>query len=303
MAHLESTGSSTNASRHGSLAGAWLISLRSENTRKAYRRDLHELFTFLDAHGLDALTAGRAELDVWRNALTGANTTVARKLAAASSFYRYAQSEGATERNPVALIVRPAIDRDHSPTAGMTLEQARVYLEQARKDGARSFAFTSLLLFTGIRESEALEMHTGDLGHDGGHRVAVIRRKGGKSAKIVIPPPAVDALSQLIGASLAQGTELTTREGEGERRGRRIFTTRSGKAWAPSEAFRTVRRIARDAGIPGNITPHSFRHTHATLALDGGASLVDLQDSLGQADPRTTRRYDKNRNRLARSSS
>jgi integrase len=92
-----------------------------------------------------------------------------------------------------------------------------------------------------------------------------------------------------VGTSPAEGTEIATAEagsGDGP-----VFTTASGKRWAASEAFRTAQRIARRAGIDG-----------ATLALDAGATLADLQDSMGHADPRTTRRYDRARGRLERSS-
>jgi integrase len=67
--------------------------------------------------------------------------------------------------------------------------------------------------------------------------------------------------------------------------------------------FRLVRRTARLAGLPdaGLVSPHSLRHTVATAALDAGAPLRDVQDLLGHADPRTTRRYDRSRGSLDRS--
>ena len=80
-----------------------------------------------------------------------------------------------------------------------------------------------------------------------------------------------------------------------------LFTTGTGNAWNRSEAFRTIRRLALKAGIEGRISPHSLRHTFATIALDNGVALHDLQDSLGQADPRTTRRYDRSRHSLSKS--
>lgn len=55
---------------------------------------------------------------------------------------------------------------------------------------------------------------------------------------------------------------------------------------------------SRAAGIDGQISPHSLRHTFATIALDAGTTLHDLQDSMGHADPRTTRRYDRARHTL-----
>jgi site-specific recombinase XerD len=291
----------TNAERHAELAGAWILSLPSENTRRAYRRDLLSLFTFLDAGHLDALDAKRKHLDLWRETLTGAASSVARHLSAASSFYSYAVAEEAISANPVVHVTRPRIDADHSSTRGLTKDEARTLLTVAHEDSARSYALVTLLLHTGIRISEALSADLSALQHDTGHRVLVVTRKGGKLAKIALPAQVVDALAAYLGTATAEGSEITTSHGTDSNPP--IFTTASGARWAASEAFRTVQRLARLAGVEGRVSPHSLRHTHATLALDAGAALHDLQDSMGHADPRTTRRYDRARGRLEKSSS
>lgn len=56
-----------------------------------------------------------------------------------------------------------------------------------------------------------------------------------------------------------------------------------------------------DLGLDPVLSPHPLRHTCATIALGNGVALHDLQDSLGQADPRTTRPYDRSRHKLAKS--
>ena len=296
----------TNAQRHSAVAEAWLLSLSSENTRRAYRRDLSQLFAFFDAQTFDALTAERHHIDAWRTTLTDAtretaSSTVARKLAAVSSFYSYAADDaGVIAANPVRRVTRPKVDADHSATQGLTKDQARALLYAAQQDGARSYALVSLLILTGIRVSEALSAHLSDLQHDTGHRVLIVTRKGGKRAKIVLPAQVVDALSSYLGTSVAEGSEVAAVDAASA--DPHIFTTATGKRWMPSEALRTVQRLAGQAGIAGHVTPHSLRHTHATLALDAGVTLRDLQDSMGHADPRTTRRYDRARGKLERSS-
>ncbi|MET3953105.1 integrase, partial [Arthrobacter sp. UYEF36] len=194
--------------------------------------------------------------------------------------------------NPVELVKRPKVDADHSDTQGLTTDQARALLAAARTDGPRSLALASLLLFNGVRLSEALNASTGDYGHDSGLRTLSIRRKGGKDGKVAVPAPAVEALNAYLGTT---GRELVAGTAGC---GLPIFTTATGKPWNPSEAFRTVRRLARVAGIEGQISPHSLRHTFATIALHAGTTLHDLQDSMGHADPRTTRRYDRAGQRL-----
>lgn len=289
-----------NADRNVALAGAWLLSLTSENTRTAYRSDLLAWFDFLDSGALDALSTERRHADLWRATSTGSSATVARRLSAVSSFYRYAVAEGSATTNPFALAKRPKVDPDFSPTRGLTKSEAMALLDAARNDSARSHALVALLLLTGVRISEALGANVTDLSHDTGHRVLTVTRKGGKRAKVVLPARVIDALGSMLGEAVAHGQEVATVDAS--ETGAPLFTTSTGARWAQSEAFRTVQRLARRAGIEGSVSPHSLRHTHATLALDRGVALRDLQDSLGHADPRTTRRYDRGRGALECSS-
>ena len=64
------------------------------------------------------------------------------------------------------------------------------------------------------------------------------------------------------------------------------------------DVYRTVARIARTAGIPRHISPHSLRHTAITNALGAGVPLRDAQILARHADPRTTEHYDRARGNL-----
>jgi len=113
-----------------------------------------------------------------------------------------------------------------------------------------------------------------------------IERKGGKRGTAPLAPPVVRSLEAHVG-------ERTTGP---------IFTTRTGQRLTRSSAYRLLQRLARSAEIPAaaQISPHSARHAFATLALDAGVPLRDVQDAMGHADPRTTRRYDRSRHSLDR---
>jgi integrase/recombinase XerD len=67
-----------------------------------------------------------------------------------------------------------------------------------------------------------------------------------------------------------------------------------------SAADRTVKPLARRAGISKRISPHSLRHSFITAALDAGVPLRDVQEAASHADPRTTVRYDRGRQSLDR---
>ena len=274
---------------HARTLGAWKSSLTaSPHTLRAYTRGIEQFCLWLDDHGLDLLGVERVHVDDYRHTLTGAPATTAQKLAAVSSFYRYAVSAGITTTNPVDFVRRPQVTADHTATQGLTEDQARALLNAARADGPRSHALVSLLLFTGIRLGEALNANTSDYGHDAGHRALILQRRSGTQAKVAVPPPAVDALTAYLGTT---GRELVAAADSGPP----LFTTATGRRWAPSEAFRTVQRLARLARIEGRISPHNLRHAFASIALNAGTTLHDLQDSMGHADPRTTRRYDRAR--------
>jgi integrase len=88
----------------------------------------------------------------------------------------------------------------------------------------------------------------------------------------------------------------------GERATGPIFTTSTGRRFERTGAYRLLQRLAGTAEIAAaaEISPHSARHAFATLALDAGVPLRDVQDAMGHADLRTTRRYDRSRHSLDR---
>lgn len=284
----------SNAVKYGDLLGAWLASYGSENTRGSYRRDATVFCRFLDETGLDLLAVTRAHIDVFaraRAAAGDADATVSRRIAAVSALYKYALTVDMLEKNPAEFVRRPVIDQDHSTTPALTRREAMRLLEAAESDSARSYALVDLLLSTGVRISEALTARVSGLGPDR----LVIQRKGGKKALVYLPEHTAAALRMLTGST---GTELA----RGTEPDQFIFTTATARPWARSNVHTTLTRLGRSAGIAKTISSHVLRHTHATLALELGVPLHHLQDSLGHADPRTTRRYDHSRKRLANSS-
>lgn len=278
-----------NAQAHAELLGAWLASYGSPSTRAAYRTDLRLFLTFLDQHDLGLLDVQRRHLDLFLRGREQIDSpsTLARRLASISAMYRYAQSEGQLEANPASLVRRPAVDRDHSTSEALTHAEAVRYLDAAKAHSQRAHALVLLLLDTGVRISEALGTTDRDLGAD---RLR-IRRKGGKTAMVPLPESLRIVLRELLGTT---GTEVA----RGDEPARFIFATSTGRPWQRTDAARTLRAISECAGLGKTVTPHVLRHTHATLALDSGVALHHLQDSLGHADPRTTRRYDHSRGRL-----
>lgn len=266
------------------LVAGWLLAQRSAHTRKAYGLDLAAWSTWLDHGGVRLLEAQRPHADGWARQLEAdgaAPATIARKLAAVSSFYSYAVDEGVIEANPLGRVRRPQVS-DESPTLGLDRAQAIALIDAAERLGHRAHLLVVLLLTTGLRISEALALDLADVEMVRGHCTVRVTGKGGRVARVVLPPVVCDLIA-------ADGRDAGP-----------MFVTRTGRAMVAGEAGRIIARAARMAGIAGRITPHSLRHSAVTLALDAGVSLRDVQDFARHADPRTTRRYDRARGALDR---
>lgn len=278
-----------------SATAGWLRSRKSQHTRRAYFRDLADYLAWCEHTGLDPRAAVRADVDAYAAdrcvALSG--TSTARRLSTLSSWYKYLISNGVTHVNPVDAVDRPHINHDHSPTVGLSAAEAAAFMRAARaqtsRTGHRDAALLGMLTELGLRVGEALRLNLDGLRHNKGHRTVYVTGKGTQFRELPIPAP----MGRDLDAYLAD---------RGDEPGA-LFVTSTGARVDQPAVFRMVRRVAKAAGLPGaaQLSPHSLRHTAATMALDAGAQLRDVQDMLGHADPRTTRRYDRGRGSLDRS--
>lgn len=269
------------------LVSMWLMSKRSVHTRRSYSRGFKAWEEFCRSVDVHPLAARRPHADAYMRSMETAGTpptSVAHALSTASSFYRYAISVEATERNPLLHVDRPTIDPDHSDTEGLTEEETARMLTEARRLSPRAYAVVMVLYTLGLRIDEALAANIASLGYDRGHRVITIIRKRGKPAKLPLPPLAIDALETYL---------------EGRTDGP-LFITRTGARLQEPEVWKLLRRLAKRANLPqaDTIHPHVLRHGFITDALEAGVPLHVVQDAAGHADPRTTQRYNRARKRL-----
>lgn len=295
---------STLDDREQLLAAAWLVSLRSARTRRSYAGDWLAWHHWLSERGIDVLGATRLHVDLWvRGQLDAgaAHSSVCRRLSAVGSFYRYCATHDLVEAVPTIGVRRPAVDPDATTTVGLSRAEARALLAAADADTGparlRTAALIRILLFSAPRVDELLGADVTSLGHDRGHRVLGIHRKGGTTTRIPLAPASWSALETYL-ADRAVRAGLT----DWRQLGGPLLATATGDRLRQAHLWELVRRLARAAGLEAwdQLSPHSLRHTAITLALDAGASLRDVQDYAGHRDPRTTRRYDHSRQSLNR---
>ena len=217
-----------------------------------------------------------------------------------SSWYGFLLKIGAVAANPVGGADRPHVDRDHSATIGLTPAEVDALLAVAAQDtsgvGVRNHAVIALLADLGLRVGEVVGLDIADLGHERGHRSVRFTGKGGVKRRRALTPASTAAIeTYLLARAAGAGVLVDDLTGP-------LFVTTTGARLDRHAVFRLVRRLAQSADIPAwaQLSPHSLRHAFATTARAEGVPLEDVQDAMGHADPRTTRRYDRDRHNLDR---
>jgi integrase/recombinase XerD len=279
----------------------WLENRRfSEPTKIAYRYDVRQWVTWCAQRDLHPLAASWLDVNAWSRSLETPDsgrplmaTTIARKMAAVSSWYAFIVKLGEIPANPAAAADRPDVDRDYSATVTFDQEDAIRMLRVAGRGGDPigdcGPALAAWLVDIGSRASETAAVQVSDLTWDSGHRIVQMRKmKGGRQRNRTIP----GALNELIDQYLERRARTEGREVE-ELEGA-LFVNDDGLSLDRHDIYRFVRRLARAAGLKNadKITPHSFRHAWNGLARRRGGQLEDRQRAMGHRDPRTTQRYD-----------
>lgn len=278
---------------------AWLANRRlAANTREAYRRDVATFLDWCDQNQVQPLQAKFTHINMYARGLEQSLTpaTVARKLSGLSSWYDFLCKVGVLAANPVAVADRPYVSRDHSATVGLSPSEVDALLYAAKMDSARHHALVTLLADLGLRVSEAVRLDMDDLGYERGHRTVRFLGKGGRPRRRALAPGTAEALDGYL-RQRADRAGVSVEQLSGP-----VFVTSTGRAMDRQTVFKLVRRLAEKAGIASaaRLSPHSLRHAFATTARSEGVPLEDVQDAMGHADPRTTRRYDRDRHNLDR---
>ncbi|MFQ6132366.1 MAG: tyrosine recombinase XerC [Armatimonadota bacterium] len=278
---------------------AYLCNARglSEHTLRAYADDLRAFSQFL----VLALGEGgafaweRVDYPLIRRYLSHlqrgqyARSTVARRLSALRSFFRYLLREGVVDANPAAAGSAPRWQK-RLPRFIYENEMAG-FLEspdEERPLGQRDRAILETLYASGMRCAELVALDLGDVDF-GTHEVRVTG-KGGRERISLLGHQALDAVERYIRGGRRR---LLT---EAEERGRRpareaLFLNRFGQRLTARSVQRLVSKYLRAAALRLDLSPHSLRHSFATHLLDHGADLRTVQELLGHASLASTQVY------------
>jgi integrase/recombinase XerC len=281
----------------------------SQHTLDAYRRDLEQFFDFLSRHQAhsppcraaaakqtpDARLAGidhssvRAYLG-WLHQRGLESATVARKLAALRTYFKFLRREG---YYTIAVFDEIAAPRFHRKMPSFLSEREMAHLLDQEASGdvlqLRNSAILEVLYATGVRVSELTGMNRDDL--DIQQRTVRVCGKGGKERLLPIGAKAIGALQAYLTQyeRLAASTQPTRPRASWQLRP--LFLNRRGKRLSVRSVHKIVARAASQIGQLQGIGPHAFRHSFATHLLNAGADLRVIQELLGHANLSTTQQY------------
>lgn len=259
----------------------------AKNTISAYRRDLARYLSYLGERQVaeisqitELMVIGFAEQLVSVGGL--APTSVARILAAVRGVHKYWLLENLTDKDSSAAVKPPKAPR-RLPKA-LTVAQVESLLNAVSTEdpiGVRDRAILELLYATGARITEIVSLDLDDLIDP------TLLRVLGKGSKERLVPVGSFAQAALQ-AYLVRTRPLLAVNGRGTPA---LFLNQRGGRLSRQSAWQIIHDASLAAKLPGEISPHTLRHSFATHLLEGGADVRVVQELLGHSSVTTTQIY------------
>jgi len=269
----------------------WLTDERgySPHTVINYQRDLLE---FAAAAGKE-INVKEIDKNIIRNFVYSLNiknksSSVARKLSALRTFFKFLEQESLIDQNPMGSISMPKQEQ-YLPVF-LSVDEVFALLDSPGTEetfGARDRAMLELLYSTGMRVSELVAGNMANLDFD--TEMVRVRGKGNRERMIPVGKPAIEALREYF---IVRDVQLKTRLQQGKKfDGEAVFLNSRGSRITTRSVERLIAAYGRKAGIDKPVTPHVLRHSFATHLLEMGADMRSVQELLGHASLSTTQKY------------
>ncbi len=260
------------------------------NTIDAYARDVTGFLTFISAHkgerqglgALSRLTTG--DMRSWMASVRAADVgarSLARKLSAVKSFYRWLSEREGFEPTAVLATRAPKFQRNLPRPLSRDAAQDVLATVELQSEtpwvAARDLAVITLLYGCGLRISEALGLTGQDLPLGD---ALTITGKGGKERMVPVLPA--------VRAAMARYLDLCPHSQTPDMA---VFRGIRGGGLNPRVIQKLVENVRLQLGLPASATPHAMRHSFATHLMNAGGDLRAIQELLGHASLSTTQAY------------
>ena len=257
----------------------------SSNTLDAYERDLLKLQDYLEKENKHLLDVQLPDLQHFAASLHDIGIhprSQCRILSGIRAFYRFLLLDGYREDDPTELLESPVLG-EHLPEVLSSEEVDRLEesIDLSKWEGHRNRAIIEVLFSCGLRVSELVNLRLSNLFLD--EKFIRVFGKGSKERLIPISPKAIKELEFWFD----DRRHMKIKQGEEDY----VFLNRRGAHLTRTMILIMIKRQATEAGIQKTISPHTLRHSFATVLLEGGADLRAIQAMLGHESIGTTEIY------------
>lgn len=252
----------------------------SRNTRQAYGFDLSKLIFYLNSKGItDVQSVDTQLIEDYLFGLCVSMSTKARRRSSTAAFFkylyrkRYIQSDPAINLESIKVPVK-------SPEY-LSQEQYSIFIKTVEKESTpyykeRDLMLVKLLIKSGLRRAELVGLNALDV--DLSKLRLRVTRKGNREEYLIIHHELVEDLRKYLNSIKRSGDTP-------------LFMSKRGKRLSASSVWHLIKTYSRKAGLNGNVTVHSLRHTFASALLSEAVPLPYIQALMGHRSPQTTSRY------------
>lgn len=252
------------------LVTMWISRKQSPATQKQYQR-CYDQFAGFVGKGLQDVAYN--DLQAWAGALTGAENSRKVAISAIKALFTFAQKIGYIRVNPAVMIEAPKAKETLAERI-LTEDEVLRMIHQTTKQ--RDNVLLRLLYASAGRISEIAGLTWADVRQNGDSGQVTLFGKGGKTRAVKLSVATWRALEALR---------------SGARDDQPVFVSQKGGRLDETQIHRIVKAAAQRAGIVGNVSAHWLRHSHASHALDRGANIALVRDTLGHSSLSVTSRY------------
>lgn len=266
----------------------------SPHTITSYRNDLYQLLDYVAEeqdkgiedvvlHSIDRLT-----IRLWMGELSEKGITrnsIARKVAAVRSFFKYCFKRGYVEKNPAHLLIIPKKEKRLPVTVASDEVNSMMDLADGQTPEIhQERAILELFYSSGIRLSELVNLDVNDV--DIRQRQVTVLGKGNKQRVIPIGKKAIEAHKK----HLKTRRELLTKKSENDDKKALFIAPRGGRIY-PRKVQRIIEEYLTKISEVTQKSPHTLRHSFATHMMDAGADIRMIKEFLGHSDLNSTQIY------------
>ena len=266
----------------------------SEHTIISYKNDLTSFLEFtadvndIDLGQVEISSITRLNIRLWLGDLSEqglAKTSIARKVAALRSFFKYCFKRGHIEKNPAHLLVVPKKEQTLPKTATVEdIDRMMEAVDTATVKGLQDRAILELFYGTGMRLSELTGLNLTDI--DLKQKQVTVHGKGNKQRIIPLGTSVVNILKEFR----QKRTELYGERTDGDAR-KALFIAASGQRMYDRAVRYMVEKYLKMTSEVTQKSPHVLRHSFATHMLDNGADIRIIKEFLGHANLAATQVY------------